>query len=79
MAHVFGLRWKASAALRTVRKQHGADLAAFNGETNGTFTMPTRYIVVSDSMVEHADISVDYTRRGDPSELFPFSTARSSP
>jgi hypothetical protein len=36
--------------------------------------MPTRYIVVSDGMVEHADISVDYTRRSDPSELFPFST-----
>jgi hypothetical protein len=68
------LRWKASAELRAVRTQHGADLAVFNSETNGTLTMPTRYIVASHGMVEHADISGDYTRRGDPSEQFPFST-----
>jgi len=27
--------------------------------------MPARYVVASDGMIEYADISVDYTRRGD--------------
>jgi hypothetical protein len=33
--------------------------------------MPTRYVVASDGTIEYADISIDYTRRGDPSELIP--------
>ena len=47
------------------------DLAAFNGDPSWTLTMPARYVVASDGMIEYADISVDYTRRGDPSELIP--------
>ena len=31
-----------------------------------------------DDAVEHANISVDYTGRGDPSELFPFSPPQDS-
>jgi hypothetical protein len=31
--------------------------------------MPARYVVAPDGTIEYADISVDYTRRGDPSEL----------
>jgi hypothetical protein len=33
--------------------------------------MPARYVVAPGGMIEYADISVDYTRRGDPSELIP--------
>jgi hypothetical protein len=33
--------------------------------------MPAPYVVASDGMIEYADISVDYTPRGDPSELIP--------
>ena len=47
------------------------DLAAFNGDPSSTLTMPARYVLASDGMIEYADISVDYTRRGDPSELIP--------
>ena len=34
-------------------------------------TMPARYVVAPGGMIEYADISVDYTRRGDRSELIP--------
>jgi peroxiredoxin len=71
VANAFGLRWKASAELRTVQAECGADLAAFNGEASWTMTMPARYIVGRDGKVAYADISVDYTRRGDPLELLP--------
>ena len=47
------------------------DLAAFNGDPSWTLTMPARYVLASDGMIEYADISVDYTRRDNPSELMP--------
>ena len=47
------------------------DLAAFNGDPSWTLTMPARYVVAPGGMIEYADISVDYTRRDNPSELMP--------
>jgi peroxiredoxin len=71
VAHAFGLRWKVSDELRAVEEGCGVDLAAFNGDPSWTLTMPARYVVAPGGMIEYADISVDYTRRGDPSELIP--------
>jgi peroxiredoxin len=69
VAHAFGLRWKVSDELRAVEEDCGMDLAAFNSDPSWTLTMPARYVVARDGMIEYADISVDYTRRGEPSEL----------
>jgi hypothetical protein len=33
--------------------------------------MPARYVVAPSGTIEYADISVDYTWRGDPSEPIP--------
>jgi peroxiredoxin len=71
VAHAFGLRWKVSDELRAVEEDCGMDLAAFNSDPSWTLPMPARYVVAPDGMIEYADISVDYTRRGDPSELIP--------
>jgi peroxiredoxin len=71
VAHAFGLRWKVSNELRAAEQSRGMDLAASNGDPSWTLTMPARYVVASDGMIRYADISADYTRRGDPSELFP--------
>ena len=71
VAHAFGLRWKFSDELRAVEEASGMDLAAFNGDPSWTLTMPARYVVAPGGMIEYADISVDYTQRGDPSELIP--------
>jgi peroxiredoxin len=71
VAHAYGLRWKASDELRAVELDCGLDLAVFNGDESWTLTMPARYVVAPDGMIEYADISPDYTRRGDPSELYP--------
>jgi peroxiredoxin len=71
VARAFGLRWKVPDELRAVEKRCDADLAVFNGEPSWTLTMPARYIVATDGTVEYADISIDHTRRGDPSDLFP--------
>jgi peroxiredoxin len=69
VAYAFGLRWKVSDELRAVEEGCGMDLWAFNGDPSWTLTMPARYVVAPGGIIEYADISVDYTRRGDPSEL----------
>ena len=71
VANAFGLRWKAPTELPAVRDGGGEDPAVFNGETSCAFTMPARYIVGADGTVVYADVSIDYTQRGDPSELLP--------
>jgi hypothetical protein len=48
-----------------------ADLTAFNGDPSWTLAMPARYVVAPGGTIEYADNSVDYTPRGDPSELIP--------
>jgi peroxiredoxin len=71
VAHAYGLRWKLPDELRAVELDCGLDLAVFNGDPSWTLTMPARYVVAPDGMIAYADISPDYTRRGDPSELYP--------
>ncbi|MBP1888296.1 peroxiredoxin [Ensifer mexicanus] len=71
VAGAFGLRWKLSRELRAAERECGLDLAAVNGESSWTLTMPARYVISSEGIVEYADISADYTRRGDPTDLFP--------
>ncbi len=71
VARAFGMRWKACDELRAVEEGCGADLTAFNGDPSRTLTMPARYVVAPGGTIEYADNSVDYTRRGDPSELIP--------
>lgn len=71
VARAFGLRWKLSAELRAAQVECGVDLALLNGEKSWTLTMPARYIVAPSGTIEYADISADFTSRGEPSELFP--------
>lgn len=70
VARAFGLRWTLSRQLRAVELESGLDLAAVNGEASWTLAMPARYVISREGIVEYADISADYTRRGDPAELF---------
>lgn len=71
VARAFGLRWKLSPQLRAVELECGLDLAEVNGEPSWTLTMPARYIISREGIIEYADISADYTRRCDPTELLP--------
>lgn len=71
VARAFGLRWTLPQELRAAELETGLDLAAVNAEPSWTLTMPARYVIGPDGIVEYADISADYTRRGDPTELFP--------
>ena len=71
LASQFGLRWTLPADLREVQKALGADLTQFNGEESWTLPMPARYVVAQDGTIAYAEVNADYTRRPEPSAIFP--------
>jgi peroxiredoxin len=71
VAAQFGLRWHLPHYLREIHKRLGADLTQFNGEDSWTLPMPARYVIGPDGRVAYAEINPDYTRRPEPSDVFP--------
>jgi peroxiredoxin len=67
----FGLRWTLPDYLRVVQKALGADLTQFNGEDSWTLPMPARYVIAQDGRIAYAEVNADYTRRPEPSAIFP--------
>jgi peroxiredoxin len=67
----FGLRWTLPEYLREMHSQLGADLGQFNGEDSWTLPMPARYVIGQDGVVAYAEVNADYTRRPEPSDIFP--------
>ncbi|MDB5367201.1 MAG: alkyl hydroperoxide reductase/Thiol specific antioxidant/Mal allergen [Rhodospirillales bacterium] len=52
-------------------KGFGNDLPLINGDPSWTLPMPARFVIGRDGTIEYAEVNADYTRRPDPSELFP--------
>lgn len=71
LAHQFGIRWDVPDDLKQVHKQVGADLEAFNGDDSWTLPMPARYVIGQDGVIAYSEVSPDYTRRPEPSDVFP--------
>ena len=71
LAARFGIRWKLPKDLQEIHKQLGADLTAFNGDDSWTLPMPARYVIGEDGVIAYAEINPDYTRRPEPSDIYP--------
>lgn len=71
LAAAFGLRWVVPDYLRVIHRQLGADLEAFNGEVSWSLPMPARYVIGPDRVIAYAEVNADYTRRPEPSDIFP--------
>ncbi len=69
LANEFGLRYRLPDELIAVYKSFGNDLTIGNGEPSWTLPMPARYVIATDGVIAYAEVSPDYTRRPDPSEL----------
>jgi peroxiredoxin len=67
----FGVRWTFPDYLRDVHRKLGAELPAFNGEDSWTLPMPARYVIAPDRIIVYAEVNPDYTRRPEPSDVFP--------
>lgn len=71
VAAQFGVRWTLPDDLREVQKALGVDLTQFNGEDSWTLPMPARYVIAQDGTIAYAEVNPDYTRRPEPSAIFP--------
>lgn len=71
IAAQFGVRWTLPGYLREVQTALGADLTQFNGEDSWTLPMPARYVIAQDGTIAYAEVNADYTRRPEPSAIFP--------
>ncbi|VVE87210.1 peroxiredoxin-like family protein [Pandoraea bronchicola] len=67
----FGLRFVLPDYLIDLYKNLKNDLPAFNNDPSWTLPMPARYVIGQDGIVLYSEVNPDYTRRPDPSDIFP--------
>ncbi|WP_144138243.1 peroxiredoxin-like family protein [Paraburkholderia sp. BCC1884] len=67
----FGLRFALPDYLVELYKNLKNDLPGFNNDPSWTLPMPARYVVGQDGIVLYSEVNPDYTRRPDPSDMFP--------
>jgi peroxiredoxin len=68
IAERFGLVFTFPDYLRDLYRSWGNSLDRFHDESGYRLPMPARYIVDSNSLIQAADVSADYTIRPEPSE-----------
>jgi peroxiredoxin len=72
VAAEFGLRYTLSPkVVQIYRDILNNDLETFNDDMSWSLPMPARYVIGQDGIVVYAEVNPDFTRRPDPSELFP--------
>lgn len=71
VAEKYALRWKLPERMKNFYERTGVDLFQFNGEDSWTLPMPARYVIAQDGVTAYAEVNPDYTKRPDPSDLFP--------
>ncbi|MBP1852900.1 peroxiredoxin-like family protein [Rhizobium halophytocola] len=71
VAATFGIRFSLPDDLIEVYKSFGSNLSQFNAGQDWRLPMPARYVIGRDGVIVYAEITPDYTRRPDPSELLP--------
>ncbi|WP_027214006.1 peroxiredoxin-like family protein [Burkholderia sp. WSM2232] len=67
----FGLRFALPDYLVELYKSLKNDLPTFNNDPGWTLPMPARYVIGQDGIVLYSEVNPDYTRRPDPSDMFP--------
>ena len=71
LAAEFGIRWTLQDYVIPIHSGFGVELPKIHGDGQWNLPMPARYVIDTDGSVAYAEVSPDYTRRPDPSDLFP--------
>ncbi len=71
LAEQFGLRWTLQPYLIDVFKMFQVELPIFHKDDKWTLPMPARYVIDQDGTIAYAEVNPDYTRRPEPSDMFP--------
>jgi len=69
VARNFGLVYSLSEELLPVYTQFGIDLEKVNGDQSFELPLPATYVIDQTSIIRHAFVDVDYTKRLEPSEV----------
>ncbi|MEM9069987.1 MAG: peroxiredoxin-like family protein [Myxococcota bacterium] len=71
LAEAFGLRWALQPYVKEFFQGFGVVLPTIHGDGEWNLPMPARYVIAKDGTIAYAEVNPDYTRRPEPSELFP--------
>ena len=71
LAAEFGIRWTLQDYAIEYHKMFGVELPKIHDDGQWNLPMPARYVIDTDGSVAYAEVSPDYTRRPDPSDLLP--------
>jgi peroxiredoxin len=71
LAATFGIRWTLQDYVIPIHQGFGVELPKIHSDGEWNLQMPARYIIDTDGTVAYAEVKPDYTRRPDPSDLFP--------
>ena len=71
LAEKFGIRWTLQDYVIPVHSGFGVELPRIHGDGQWNLPMPARYLVDTDGSIAYSEVNPDYTRRPEPSDLFP--------
>jgi peroxiredoxin len=69
LAKKFGIVHVLPPALREIYLKFGLDLPKHNGDDSWSLPLAARYIVRPDSIIHHAHVDTDHTRRPEPMDI----------
>lgn len=69
VARQFGLVFRLPDRLWQLYKGFGIDVAEANGDENYELPIAATYVIGMDSVIQHAFVDTDYTRRMEPEEV----------
>lgn len=71
LAVKLGIRWTLQDYAIPYHQGFGLELPRIHGDGQWNLPMPARYVVDAAGTIAYAEVNPDYTRRPEPSDLFP--------
>ncbi|WP_445354184.1 peroxiredoxin-like family protein [Microbulbifer sp. EKSA008] len=71
LAEKFGIRWTLQPYVIEFHKVFKVELPTIHRDGAWNLPMPARYVIDTDGTIAYAEVNPDYTRRPEPSDLFP--------
>lgn len=71
LANAFGIRWSLQDYVIPIHEGFGVHLPTIHGDGKWNLPMPARYVIDARGTIAYSEVNPDYTRRPEPSDLFP--------
>ncbi|WP_444943952.1 peroxiredoxin-like family protein [Microbulbifer sp. ZKSA006] len=71
LANKLGIRWTLQSYVIEFHKMFKVELPTIHRDGEWNLPMPARYVIDTDGTIAYAEVNPDYTRRPEPSDLFP--------